>query len=130
MIFGVSGRCREDDNFDECYADNQALKSKCDMDVFVQLVSLTTGNVVTQSGIEVRVSYACYPNSGFEAWGAIITVYFELYTFEHLISPWAEPVSHHFSHALLIGACSGWRDLQPWGSTREGGFPQGIAQVG
>ena len=51
-----SGRCQEDDNFNECYADNQALKSKCDMDIFVQLISMTTGKLVTtHSGIEVQV---------------------------------------------------------------------------
>jgi len=48
-------RCREDDNFNECYADNQTLKSKCDMEVYVQLMSLTTGKLVANSGIEVQV---------------------------------------------------------------------------
>ncbi|GAX76070.1 hypothetical protein CEUSTIGMA_g3513.t1 [Chlamydomonas eustigma] len=49
-------RCLDHDNFDECYADNQALKSKCDIDVYVQLFSLTTGNVVNLPGLEIQVS--------------------------------------------------------------------------
>ena len=48
-------RCRPNDNFDECYADNQVLKSKCDADVFVQLLSETTGRPADMSGLEVQV---------------------------------------------------------------------------
>jgi hypothetical protein len=48
-------RCLDHDNFDECYADNQALKSKCDVDVYVQLFSQTTGRVVNLPGLEIQV---------------------------------------------------------------------------
>ena len=48
-------RCLDADNFDECYADNQVLKSKCDIDVFVQLLSLSSGNVVNLPGVEIQV---------------------------------------------------------------------------
>ncbi len=49
-------RCLDHDNFDECYADNQALKAKCDADVFVQLVSQTTGLPANLPGVEIQVT--------------------------------------------------------------------------
>mmetsp|Transcript_40431 Transcript_40431/g.89814 ORF Transcript_40431/g.89814 Transcript_40431/m.89814 type:complete len:922 (-) Transcript_40431:1054-3819(-) len=49
-------RCKDDDNFDECYADNQVLKSKCDSDVYIELLNAGTGQVASVPGIEVQVS--------------------------------------------------------------------------
>ena len=51
-------RCPADDNFSDAFADNQALKSKCDMDIFVQLVSLSSGSPVNVPGMEIQVSSA------------------------------------------------------------------------
>ncbi|KXZ52828.1 hypothetical protein GPECTOR_8g211 [Gonium pectorale] len=49
-------KCREDDNFDECYADGQVLKSKCEADVYLELVNLRTGVAEALPGVEIAVS--------------------------------------------------------------------------
>ncbi|KAG1679301.1 hypothetical protein FOA52_009331 [Chlamydomonas sp. UWO 241] len=49
-------RCDEDDNFDECYANDQVLRSKCEADVFMELVSASTGKRHDMSGFEVQLS--------------------------------------------------------------------------
>ncbi|EFJ45471.1 hypothetical protein VOLCADRAFT_105916 [Volvox carteri f. nagariensis] len=49
-------KCREDDNFDECYADGQVLKSKCEADVYLELVNLRTGAPEALPGVEIAVS--------------------------------------------------------------------------
>lgn len=48
-------KCREDDNFDECYADGQVLKSKCEADVFLELVNLRTGVAEALPGVDIAV---------------------------------------------------------------------------
>ncbi|GIL46734.1 hypothetical protein Vafri_3654 [Volvox africanus] len=49
-------KCREDDNFDECYADGQVLKSKCEADVYLELVNLRTGAQEALPGVDIAVS--------------------------------------------------------------------------
>jgi hypothetical protein len=48
-------RCLPGDNLDECYADNQQLRSKCEADVFVELVNAQTGKPMALPGMEVQV---------------------------------------------------------------------------
>jgi len=49
-------RCPEGDNLDECYADCQVLRSKCEAEVFVELVNTQTERPVALPGMEVQVS--------------------------------------------------------------------------
>lgn len=49
-------RCPSDDNFDEAYADNQVIKSKCDSEVHVELLNDLTGEAYAAQGVEVQVS--------------------------------------------------------------------------
>jgi hypothetical protein len=51
-------RCGADSQFAECFADNQVMRSPCDADVCIQLVSLATGEPVAINGVEVVVSAA------------------------------------------------------------------------
>jgi hypothetical protein len=55
-------RCPPGDDLDEAYANNQVLRSKCEADVFVEVVSAQTGLPVSLPGVEVQVS--CYMASG------------------------------------------------------------------
>lgn len=48
-------RCAPDDNFDECFADNQALKAKCESEVYVELINQSTGKPAAIAGVEVQV---------------------------------------------------------------------------
>lgn len=49
-------RCRDEDNFDECYADCQVLRSKCEADIFLELVDPMTGQAQSVPGIELQAS--------------------------------------------------------------------------
>ncbi|GLC37795.1 hypothetical protein PLESTB_001477500 [Pleodorina starrii] len=49
-------KCSEDDNFDECYADGQVLKSKCEADVYLELINLRTGAAEALPGVDIAVS--------------------------------------------------------------------------
>uniref|UniRef100_A0A7R9V475 Uncharacterized protein n=1 Tax=Chlamydomonas euryale TaxID=1486919 RepID=A0A7R9V475_9CHLO len=51
-----SKRCEDGDNFDESYADQQLLKSKCDSDIHVEAVDIHSGQAVNLSGMEVVVA--------------------------------------------------------------------------
>lgn len=44
---------------DECYADNQVLRSKCDAEVFVELVNAQSGEPIAVPGMEVQVRAEC-----------------------------------------------------------------------
>lgn len=57
-------KCSEGDNFDECYADNQTMKSKCEADVHLEVVNASTGQPVTLPGVELVVSGAPLPTAG------------------------------------------------------------------
>lgn len=48
--------CDESDNFDDCYADNQILKSKCEADVYVEICNQVTGEPTRVPGLEIQVS--------------------------------------------------------------------------
>ncbi len=49
-------RCGENDCFDDCYVDNQILKSKCDADIYVELVDAAgIYGRSALSGVEVQV---------------------------------------------------------------------------
>lgn len=48
-------RCAHDDSFDECYANDQVMKSKCEADVVLELVSSSTGQRHNTSEVEVQV---------------------------------------------------------------------------
>jgi hypothetical protein len=48
-------RCCEDDNFDECYADNQVLRARCDADIHIELVNGLTGAPQHVPGLELQV---------------------------------------------------------------------------
>lgn len=47
--------CAAVDNFDEAYADNQVLKSRCEAEIFVELINQSTGEVYSAPGVEVQV---------------------------------------------------------------------------
>ncbi|PNW75496.1 hypothetical protein CHLRE_12g529050v5 [Chlamydomonas reinhardtii] len=49
-------KCREEDNFDECYADGQILKSKCESDVSLELINLRTGLAEALPSVEIAVT--------------------------------------------------------------------------
>ncbi|KAG2498858.1 hypothetical protein HYH03_003050 [Edaphochlamys debaryana] len=49
-------KCREEDNFDEAYADGQILKSKCEADVFLEIINLRTGQPEALPSVEIAVS--------------------------------------------------------------------------
>ncbi|KAG2453449.1 hypothetical protein HYH02_001670 [Chlamydomonas schloesseri] len=49
-------KCREEDNFDECYADGQVLKSKCESDVSLELINLRTGLPEALPSVEIAVT--------------------------------------------------------------------------
>ncbi|GFR43768.1 hypothetical protein Agub_g4882 [Astrephomene gubernaculifera] len=49
-------KCREEDNFDECYADGQVLKSKCEADVYLELINLRTNQPEALPSVEIAVS--------------------------------------------------------------------------
>eukprot|EP00967_Tisochrysis_lutea_P119593 scaffold195383_cov26-Tisochrysis_lutea.AAC.1 len=66
-------RCPEGDNLDECYADCQVLRSKCEAEVFVELVNTQTERPVALPGMEVQALlttliydgiYSVYINKG------------------------------------------------------------------
>lgn len=48
-------RCPPGDNLDECYADCQVLRSKCEAEVFVELLNTQTHMTMPQPGLEVQV---------------------------------------------------------------------------
>ena len=47
--------CADGDNFDAAYADNQVLKTKCDAEVFVELVNRVTREPYQVPGVDVQV---------------------------------------------------------------------------
>jgi len=47
------------DNLDECYADCQVLRSKCEAEVFVELVNTQTEQTMSLPGMEVQVGAGC-----------------------------------------------------------------------
>eukprot|EP00798_Chlamydomonas_sp_ICE-L_P031496 gene31496-6684_t len=49
-------RCKDTDNFDECYADNQVLKAKCEAEIFVELRNGATGQSEVMAGLEFQIS--------------------------------------------------------------------------
>lgn len=49
-------QCGETDNFDECFADGQVLKSKCESDIYLELVNARTGAAEAVAGVELVVS--------------------------------------------------------------------------
>ena len=50
-------RCTADENFQEAYADNQVLRSKCDSDIHIEIVSTQTGLPADIQGAEIQVRW-------------------------------------------------------------------------
>ncbi|WIA29348.1 hypothetical protein OEZ86_011853 [Tetradesmus obliquus] len=48
--------CGGDDNFDEAYADNQVLRTRCEAEIFVDLINQVSGEVYSAPGVEVQLS--------------------------------------------------------------------------
>ncbi|MEW5306145.1 MAG: hypothetical protein WDW36_008633 [Sanguina aurantia] len=48
--------CEENDNFDEAFADNQPLRSKCDADIWVELWNQDASGSEALPGVEIQVS--------------------------------------------------------------------------
>lgn len=51
--------CGGDDNFDEAYADNQVLRTRCEAEIFVDLINQVSGEVYSAPGVEVQVCWQC-----------------------------------------------------------------------
>lgn len=47
--------CTENDNFDEAFADNQPLRSKCDADIWVELYNQDASGSEALPGVEIQV---------------------------------------------------------------------------
>ncbi|KAG1672588.1 hypothetical protein FOA52_010690 [Chlamydomonas sp. UWO 241] len=63
--------CIKGDNFDESYADNQLLKSKCDADIGLELTHSDSGLLATMSGVEVQIVVVDGASCGIEEDGSI-----------------------------------------------------------